>query len=54
MAEQGGGFRVGGGVHNSYTFQGGLVGSFTSSGIGAIQVLRNAIFREIGPPPTPS
>ena len=24
------------------------------SGYGAIQVLRNAIFREIGPPPTPS
>ena len=28
-----GGFRVGGGVHDSYTFQCGLVGSFTSSGI---------------------
>ena len=25
-----GGFRVGGGVHDSYTFQCGLVGSFTS------------------------
>ena len=28
-----GGFRVGGGVHDSYTFQCGLVGSFTSPGI---------------------
>ena len=28
-----GGFRVGGGVHDSYTFQSGLVGSFTSPGI---------------------
>ena len=28
-----GGFRVGGGVHNSYTFQCGLVGSFTSPDI---------------------
>ena len=28
-----GGFRVGGGVHDSYTFQYGLVGSFTSPGI---------------------
>ena len=27
------GFRVGGGVHDSYTFQCGLVGSFTSPGI---------------------
>ena len=27
------GFRVGGGVHDSYTFQCGLVGSFTSLGI---------------------
>ena len=26
-------FRVGGGVHDSYTFQCGLVGSFTSPGI---------------------
>ena len=26
-------FRVGGGVHDSYTFQCGLVGSFTSLGI---------------------
>ena len=26
-------FRVGGGVHDSYTFQCGLVGYFTSSGI---------------------
>ena len=29
----GGGVRVGGGVHDSYTFQCGLVGSFTSPGI---------------------
>ena len=29
----GGEFRVGGGVHDSYTFQCGLVGSFTSPGI---------------------
>ena len=29
----GGVFRVGGGVHDSYTFQCGLVGSFTSPGI---------------------
>ena len=29
----GGGGRVGGGVHDSYTFQCGLVGSFTSPGI---------------------
>ena len=28
-----GGFRVGGGVHDSYTFQCRLVGSFTSPGI---------------------
>ena len=28
-----GGFRVGGGVHDSYTFQCGLVGSFTSPDI---------------------
>ena len=28
-----GGFRVGGGVHDSYTFQCGLVGYFTSPGI---------------------
>ena len=28
-----GGYRVGGGVHDSYTFQCGLVGSFTSPGI---------------------
>ena len=28
-----GGFRVGGGVHDSYTFQCGLMGSFTSPGI---------------------
>ena len=28
-----GDFRVGGGVHDSYTFQCGLVGSFTSPGI---------------------
>ena len=28
-----GGFRVGCGVHDSYTFQCGLVGSFTSPGI---------------------
>ena len=28
-----GGFRVGGGVHDSYTFQCGLVGSFISPGI---------------------
>ena len=28
-----GGFRAGGGVHDSYTFQCGLVGSFTSPGI---------------------
>ena len=28
-----GGFRVGGGVHDSYTLQCGLVGSFTSPGI---------------------
>ena len=28
-----GGFRVGGGVHDSYTFQCGQVGSFTSPGI---------------------
>ena len=28
-----GGFRVGGGVHDSYTFPCGLVGSFTSPGI---------------------
>ena len=28
-----GGFRVGDGVHGSYTFQCGLVGSFTSPGI---------------------
>ena len=28
-------FRVGGGVHDSYTFQDGLVGSFTSPGIDA-------------------
>ena len=28
-----GGFRVGDGVHDSYTFQCGLVGSFTSPGI---------------------
>ena len=28
-----GGFRVGGGVYDSYTFQCGLVGSFTSPGI---------------------
>ena len=27
-----GGCRVGGGVHDSYTFQSGLVGSFTSPG----------------------
>ena len=27
------GIRVGGGVHDSYTFQCGLVGSFTSPGI---------------------
>ena len=27
------GFRMGGGVHDSYTFQCGLVGSFTSPGI---------------------
>ena len=27
------GFRVGGGVHDSYTFQCGLVGYFTSPGI---------------------
>ena len=31
-----GGFRVGGGVHDSYTFQCGLVGSFTSPGIDTI------------------
>ena len=30
-----GGFRVGGGVHDSYTFQCGLVGPFTSHGIDA-------------------
>ena len=30
---QTGGFRVGGGVHDSYTFQCGQVGSFTSPGI---------------------
>ena len=29
----GGGFRVGGGVHDSYTLQCGLVGYFTSPGI---------------------
>ena len=29
----GGGFRVGGGVHDSYTFQCGLVDYFTSPGI---------------------
>ena len=29
----GGEFRVGGGVHDSYTFQCGLVGYFTSPGI---------------------
>ena len=29
----GGVYRVGGGVHDSYTFQSGLVGSFTSPGI---------------------
>ena len=29
-----GGFRVGGGVHDSYTFQYVLVGSFTSPGNG--------------------
>ena len=31
-----GGFRVGGGVHDSYTFQCGLVGYFTSPGIDTI------------------
>ena len=31
----GGGVRVGGGVHDSYTFQYGLVGYFTSPGIDA-------------------
>ena len=32
------GFRVGGGVHDSYTFQCGLVGSFTSPGIDTGQI----------------
>ena len=30
------GFRMGGGVHDSYTFQCGLVGYFTSPGIDTI------------------
>ena len=33
-----GGFRVGGGVHDSYTFPCGLVGSFTSPGIDTGQI----------------
>ena len=33
MPQWGGGVRLGGGVHDSYTFQCGLVGSFTSPGI---------------------
>ena len=33
------GFRVGGGVHDSYTFQCGLVGSFTSPDIDTIEAV---------------
>ena len=36
-----GGFRVGGGVHDSYTFQCGLVGSFTSPGLDTQILLYN-------------
>ena len=37
-----GGFRVGDGVHDSYTFQCGLVGSFTSPGIDTRLTIRHS------------
>ena len=38
-------FRVGGGVHDSYTFQCGLVGYFTSSSSSSFLLCRAARFR---------
>ena len=43
-----GGFRVGGGVHDSYTFQCGLVGYFSSPGIGLYRENAIAIQNEFG------